>query len=64
MGKMKTYRIENIQKIRLNGKNVKVFKAYKKSANAYVFIGQFIANAQTSNKNLVNFIVEGEQRKL
>jgi len=55
---MEKYRIENIQKVTLNSRAVKLFKAYKYDAEqrAYVFCGQFEAPAKTANKNLANFI--------
>ena len=55
---MEKYRIESIQKVKLNGRNVKLFKAfeYSEEQNAYVFIGQFEAPAKTANKNLCDFI--------
>ena len=55
---MEKYRIENIQKATLNGRNVKLFKAYEydEDQKAYIFIGQFEAPAKTSNKDLENFI--------
>jgi hypothetical protein len=55
---MEKYRIESIQKVRLNGNDVKIFKAYElnKEKDAYVFSGQFSAPLKTANKNLVNFI--------
>ena len=55
---MEKYRIENIQKATLNGRNVKLFKAfeYDKKAKAYVFCGQFEAPQKTADKNLINFI--------
>lgn len=57
---MEQYRIENIQKANLNGRAVKLFKAYEYSEkqNAYIFIGQFSAPERTANKNLVNYIEE------
>ena len=56
--KKEQYRIENIQKVTLNGRSVKLFKAYELNAekDAYVFCGQFSAPVKTANKNLVNFI--------
>ena len=55
MGK---YRIEEIQKATVNGRQVKLFKAYEydEKAKAYVFRGQYAAPQRTANKNLVNFI--------
>lgn len=53
---MSNYRIESIQKVTLKGKNVKLFKAYKKNGDDYVFCGQYSAPAKTANKNLEQFI--------
>ena len=52
------FRIEDIQKVNLNGRSVKLFKAfeYDKGSNVYIFCGQFEAPAKTANKNLENFI--------
>lgn len=51
---MEQYRIENIQKATLNGRNVKLFHVYEYDAerHAYIHIGQFEAPAKTANKNL------------
>ena len=48
------YRIENIQKIVYNGKKVKLFKAYEKRGNDFIFIGNFTAPLRVSNKYLAN----------
>ena len=55
---MEKYRIEDIQKVKVNGRNVKLFKAfeYDKNSNAYIFCGQFQAPAKTANKNLEKYI--------
>ena len=55
---MEKYRIENIQKATVNGRSVKLFKAfeYEPESRAYVFCGQFEAPAKTANKNLESFI--------
>ena len=52
------YRIENIQNVKLNGKNVKLFKAYKydKDSHSYVYYGQFEAPEKVSNNSLENYI--------
>lgn len=52
------YRIEQIQKVTLNGKSVKMFKVYELNSDkdAYVFIGNRTAPAKTANKNLANFV--------
>jgi hypothetical protein len=56
---MNRYRIENIEKVYLNGKLVKTFKAFKlnEEETAYIFCGQFSAPARTANKYLELFIV-------
>ena len=52
------FRIESIQRANLNGRAVKLFKAYRLQGDAYVFIGQFSAPARTANKNLAQYITE------
>lgn len=46
------YRIEDIRLATVNGRAVKVFKAYRKDGEAFVFCGEFTAPAKTANKNL------------
>lgn len=46
------YRIEAITKATVNGRAVKIFKAYRKDGDAFVFCGEFTAPAKTANKNL------------
>jgi len=46
------YRIENVQKITLDGKKVKAFRAYVKQGNTFVFMGAYTAPIRTANKNL------------
>jgi len=55
---MERYRIEDIQKATLNGRKVKLFKAfeYSEEQGAYVFCGQYEAPQRTANRNLVNYI--------
>lgn len=55
---MEKYRIENIQKVTLNGRQVKLFKAfeYDAHAKAYIFCGQFEAPQNTSNDKLASYI--------
>jgi hypothetical protein len=50
------FRIESIQHATLNGRAVKLFKAFKRQGDAFVFVGQFAAPARTANKNLAKFI--------
>lgn len=55
---MEKYRIEEIEKVRWNGRKVKIFKAfeYDKNAGAYIFCGQFVAPVRTKNDDLENYI--------
>lgn len=46
------FRIEQIQKATVNGKQVKIFTAYAKQGDAFVHVGKFTAPAKTANKNL------------
>jgi hypothetical protein len=54
---MNAIKIENIRRVTINGRAVKVFNAYRLQDGAYVFAGQFSAPARTANKNLHAFIV-------
>jgi hypothetical protein len=55
---MEQYRIENIQEVRLNGKNCIMFKAYEfdSKSNAYMFCGQFTAPTKTPKNKLKDYI--------
>lgn len=46
------YRIEDIRRATVNGRAVKIFKAYRRNGHAFVFCGEFTAPAKTANKNL------------
>ena len=46
------YRIEDIRRATVNGRAVKIFKAYRRNGRAFVFCGEFTAPAKTANKNL------------
>ena len=46
------FRIESIQKATLNGSTVKLFKAFEKHGNSFVFCGQFSAPVRTANRDL------------
>lgn len=46
------YRIEQVQKATVNGKLVKLFDAFEREGDAFVFVGKFRAPANTANKNL------------
>ena len=52
---MKT-KITDIQRVRLNNKEVKLFKVWEEENNTWVFAGQFSAPAKTTNKNLMDFV--------
>jgi hypothetical protein len=52
MLKNQNLRIENIRSAIVNGKRVKIFNAYIKQGNAFIFAGQHSAPIKTSNKNL------------
>lgn len=49
-------RITEIRKAIVNGRSVKLFKAWRLIDGAYVFCGQFSAPARTANKNLAALI--------
>lgn len=53
---MSNYRIESIRSATVNGRKVKIFKAFRLDGDAYVFCGEFSAPARTANKNLHEFI--------
>ena len=55
---MRLRRIENIRKVKLNGKNVKTFDLYEynQDQKAYVFAGQHSAPAKTPKRNLSDYI--------
>jgi hypothetical protein len=55
---MEKYRIKDVQKARLMGRDCIFFKVYKLNTkkNAYVFDGNRTAPARTSQKNLINYI--------
>ena len=46
------YRIEQIEKATVNGQAVKVFDAFERDGDAFVFVGKFRAPVKTANKNL------------
>ena len=55
---MDRYRIQDIQKATLNGRKVKLFKAFElaKDEQAYIFCGQFSAPQRTPNNRLTEYI--------
>lgn len=61
---MELFRIENIQKAMVNGRNVKIFKAfeYDPEQKAYIYCGTFEAPQNTPSHKLENFIQKEELR--
>jgi len=57
---MKIYRISEVRRASINGRAVKMFKAFKLIDGAYFFFGQFSAPAKTPAKCLLNFIRDEE----
>jgi hypothetical protein len=54
------FRIEQVQKATVNGKQVKLFNAFEKRGDAFVHIGKFTAPAKTANKNLWQIAASAE----
>ena len=59
------YRIEDVEKITLNGKQVKTFKAFERKPNAlggysYVYIGTFNAPSSCRDDKLTGYIDDEE----
>lgn len=50
------YRITDIRKATLNGRAVKLFKAYARRGDAFVFCGEFTAPRRTAAADLARFI--------
>ena len=46
------FRIVQVTKATVNGQKVKVFSAYERDGDAFVFAGTFLAPAKTANRNL------------
>lgn len=54
------FRIENVQKAILNGRQVKLFKAFEDRGDAFHYIGQFSAPVKTANKELWKVAADAE----
>jgi len=54
MDKTERYRMENIQKVKLNGRDKIIFDAYEYNyeQKAYIFHGQYFAPVNTKPENL------------
>lgn len=46
------FRIESVQRATVNGRTVKLFRAYRREGSAFVHVGQFSAPARTANRDL------------
>ena len=46
------YRVEQIQRATVNGRSVKLFRAYRRAGKCFVHIGQFSAPVRTANRDL------------
>lgn len=57
------YKIEEIQKVIVNHKKVKIFSAFEYDAEnqRYVYIGKFSAPFNVSDENLVKYIPSDEE---
>ncbi len=51
---IKEYKVENVQRAMVNGRAVKLFKAFRLIGDAYVFQGYFSAPAKVPNRKLIN----------
>lgn len=49
------YRIHDIRRMKVDGRQSKVFTAYVRNGQSYVFCGHFSAPARTPNKELWKF---------
>jgi hypothetical protein len=57
------YRIDDVQTVRIGGKDRICFKAFRRESNApfsdqYIFVGEFTAPKSTSKTNLWKFVDE------
>lgn len=46
------YRISEIQNVTLNGKKCRLFSAYVRTGNCFVFVGRFSAPARMAKRDL------------
>ena len=59
---MEQFRVEDVQKVTLNKRKVKLFKAfeYDQDSRAYVYCGTFEAPQNTPDHELINHIEGGQ----
>jgi len=60
---MEKYRIENVEKARLNGRNVKLFQLFElfvchENENNFVYMykGSYDVPVRTANKNIIEYL--------
>lgn len=54
------FRIENVQKVTLNGRQAKLFTAFVRQGEAFVHHGKFSAPVKTANRDLWKIAAEAE----
>jgi hypothetical protein len=54
-------KVTDIKIITLNGRKIKIFSAWERSGNAWVFAGRYSAPHKTANKNLIAEFLEVER---
>jgi len=53
---MRKYRIENIEKARLNGRNVKVFQLFEYCNGYFGYKGSYDVPVRIANKNIIEYL--------
>ncbi len=61
MSNQSNYRIENIQKVFVNSEPCKVFNAYKKSGDAFIFVGQYSVPESVDDEDLWTRVRDAEE---
>lgn len=51
-------KVENIRKVKLNGRDVKMFDVRELKDHYWLFVGTFSAPVRTANKNLLAYAEE------
>ena len=52
------FRIESVRHATLNGRAVRIFNAFRKDGDAFVFCGEFSAPARTAKRDLWKIAAE------
>jgi hypothetical protein len=50
------FRITDIQRATVNGRKIKLFRAYRLIGDAYIFSGQYAAPVRVANKDLFSYV--------